>query len=485
MKKTIYIFLVLFGLVSCEKEFEAQKKVNDDQNPALTAKGGVSESKGELVILGKQLKNAYSVKNMQAAFDYYNKQFSNSIFANKAIKATHKYIKILPSTEEDLIYLENISDKKDGIFLSEYPLDYEVLQEGSDYVDINYKGIEEFKPLYATIPINSDFSAPYIVIDELYEPVDDEFDVETIALSMANWQVDLIADFGEEVTMQNVNNFINNSDLAARRRRKFTPIGVIRMHVYDTNGSEGLKLAKINTGRGFWWHTTYTNSEGVFVATKSYRGKVRIRSAWRNATATLRMTRSEMIGVQVSDHVMTLTSGNNGRRYEIFNAFGDENIWCKGAVHNATIKYFDFCMANGISAVTNANIWVWKTGSGSCSTPMLKKYPAISAMANINGWTQSGFWSSLVQHIGTDIYGSIAMVAPHLMPDQIYTKIATRGTVSPTVLQQSNRTVEQLVFHESGHFSHALKCGSWNYSKIVAAEIKNSIEHSGEPYFDG
>ena len=464
-------------LTSCEKDYDISE--NPQPNKSLAARGKIDDPKGELVILGKHLQNAYSVTTMQNAFDYYNSLYSTSPYKDRVVKATHKYIKIIPTTEDDLIRLDKIADKNNAIVLSQYPLDYEVLQEGSDYIDSTYTGKIEYKPAYTVIPIDSEFEVPYVVLDKLYEPKDEEFDVETIALAMSDWQDDLIADFGQEVTMINVTSFIDGPNVTNRLfGHKFTPSGFIRMHIYDTGGNEGLQFANLQTGRAVWWSATFTNDQGMFIATKSYRGKVRIRSTWRNFTATLRMTWYEMIGFQVSDHVMTETASNNWRVYEIFNAAEDQDIWCKGAVHNGTIKYFQYCYLNGIIPVFDANIWVWKKGDGSGSTPMLKKYPAMLTMATINGWTQSELWSSLLLHIATDVYQGIATVLPHLMPDQTYKGINQR-------YGQSNRSVEQLVFHESGHFSHALKCGSWNYSHIVAAEIKNIIDHGSEPYYDG
>ncbi len=44
--------------------------------------------------------------------------------------------------------------------------------------------------------------------------------------------------------------------------------------------------------------------------------------------------------------------------------------------------------------------------------------------------------------------------------------------------------IQQVVFHESSHFSHAKKAGAIYWSKIFASELRNSIVE-GDPYHDG
>lgn len=51
------------------------------------------------IVLGGQRTNAYSVATMDSAFAYYNNYLPNSPFQGKQVTATHKYIKILPTTD--------------------------------------------------------------------------------------------------------------------------------------------------------------------------------------------------------------------------------------------------------------------------------------------------------------------------------------------------------------------------------------------------
>ncbi len=488
MKKKIFFGLALLAMAACQTDLK--EDANSQQTTLNYTANDQGEIVGEQVVLGETRQNAYSVEIMQAAFDYYNEKYPDSPFAGRKVEATHLYVKILPSTESDLLKLEEISNNNDEFYISEYPMDQEVVQEGSDYTDPDYKGQTEFKPLYTVLPINKDLGVTTTLIEKLYEPTDEEFHVETIALAMAKWEDDLIADFGQAVTMDNVDDFIGApSDETARSNwfsslfgRKYTPKGTIKVYNYDfPTVPDPLANANINTGRGLWWVGTHTDDSGYFEASKRYRGKVRIRSAWRNAIATERMTWNEIIGIQVSDHVMTETRGNNNRTYIIMNAGEDERLWCKGAVYNGLVKYNTFCNANGILKVMNSNVWVSKTGKDA-STPMMHTYPSLLTTAATNySLTNNAVLNGIANSIETPVTTLVSIVFKHLLPDQMFNGIKTRGTLS---LKQSNKVVEQLVFHESGHFSHALKCGSSTYSLVVGAESKNTSLYS-DPYNNG
>lgn len=469
------LVLLSLAIFSCEKYED--KDVNEEIYK--------SSRKSEFVKLGKKLENAYSVSNFTEAYKIYNELTNNdsNYLRVASINATHKYIKFMPQTEDELVILDSIS-KGNNIILSEYPLDYEILEDGSAYNDPSYVGDEQFKPLYAVVPINYNINVNNQILEEVHEPTEDEFDVETIALSIANWQQDLIADFGTEVTLDNVQNFIGNNERASR---KFTPNGFVRVFVYDNGSHEGLMNAKINVGRGIWWHSTLTNSDGYFVANKSYRGKVRVRSAWRNTTATLRMSRAEMAGVDVSDHIYTLTRGNNGSTYVIFNSGDDSRLWYKGVVNNSYIRYNNYCnVTNNINKIQDSNTWVIKEGDAA-STPMMNRYPIIPVVTAINSWSLTNFWRALLINVGLSQSQTFLPASGRLMPDQIMAGLSNSpyyNNNNTLVLQQSNKVIQQKVFHETAHFSHATRIGGNSYAKIVAAELINSYEHN-DPYYNG
>ena len=474
---------------SCEKDFEnptIDSKIEQKDNTktaSIYSRTGQIQ-KGEEIILGKRLLNPYSVASMQTAFNYYNDLFqADSEFIGRTVVASHQYIKILPTTEQHLILLEDIAKNNTDIVLHKYPLDYKVIQQGSDYTDLSYGGLPEYQPMYSSIPDGYNLEIPYVVLDNLYKPNDTENDIETIALVQADWQDDLEADFGIQVKIDDIRNYLDGPRVSNRASAtKFLPVGAVQMHIYDNGTFEGLKSAKLNIGRAFWWSHTYTNDIGFYVGQEYYRGNVNIRSAWRNYTATLRMSGNEISGIDISDHIMTMNAGNIYTNYLIFNMHSDNRLWYKGTIHNGLHKYLQYTVANGITPVTGANIWVWKTGNGAASTPMFHKMNTIPLLSQYSGMSPNGFFNTFYHNVirGTFL-SNVALLLPHLMPDQIYTSLDTRGT---NIVPQSNRAIEQLVFHESAHFSHALQCGAANYSRVVSAEMINTLDYSN-PYYNG
>lgn len=432
------------------------------------------------IILGKQLVNPYSVKNMQNAFNYYNLVVPNSRFAGRVIASTHKYIRIMPNTLTHLSELDFLDKSNLPIdpVMQDYPLDYEIVQEGDYYIEPRSSS-DLYHPVYALIPNGYIFKSniPYVTIDEIYEPTEEEYDVETTSLFFANWTNDLAAD-GIMLTSASLSSYLIAQSIDTTRRvRKYLPAGKIQVQNSDTNAYEPLMKAKISTGRGIFWRYTCTDNNGYFEAAKKYRGEVRIRAKWRGTTATIRKTWNEWLGIQVSDHLMTINKNSNNPTKQIpFSTSVDEGyLWFKGTVHNGFRKYNDYCATNGISSpVTEANVWISAKGEVVASTPMLYKYPYLGTMATIAGIGESNLWDFLIVGLTTPTFG---LLPAHLRPDNIYKGLRNLSDGNTVALHQ-------IIFHESGHYSHAAKAGSWFWANLFASEMSNNILR-GDSYCNG
>ncbi|MBW2960332.1 hypothetical protein [Mesonia aestuariivivens] len=216
---------------------------------------------------------------MQAAFDYYNLYVSDSPFKIKRVVATHYYIQILPQ-EKELVLLGSLdkSDLENIPVLHDFPLDYEVLQEGDYYVEPTSED-DLYHPIFTVIPVDYQLpqSLPYEVIDPVYYPEDEEeYDVETVALFFAGWEEDLRAD-EIELTKETLPRYLNESRQQQQAARlfgkRYTPKGRIRVENTNTNMPEDLMKVKVSTGRGIWWRYTYTDNSGNFTASKNIEAK--------------------------------------------------------------------------------------------------------------------------------------------------------------------------------------------------------------------
>lgn len=494
MKKIFCLLFTTILITSCNKD-EILERSGKPEISSVSGRTNENDKpdKHMQIVLGQKLINPYTVTNMQSAFNYYNSVVTNSPFVNRTVQATHYYIKINPENLTQLEMLDELdnSDDENAPILHDYPLDYEILEEG-DYYIMPRNENDFYHSAYTLIPVDYQFpsTVPYVILDEIYEPTEEEFDVETVSLFFAGWDEDLEAD-EIAVDEHTLPEYLNNALLEQGRLfgKRYTPNGTVRVQNTDNNNMDELQKAKITIGRNVFWRSTYTDDSGFFNAPKKYRGKVRIRAKWRGQTATIRKTWNEIAGLWVSDHLMTITRGGNSRTKDIMHSephqgvFGIDlvggHLWFKGTIHNGLRKYVDYSNTNGISITVNtANVWAWADGKNS-SAPMLHKFQNLPLMASIANIGQATFWSVL-----TNVYSGIgiALVPPHLRPDLIF------GDLNDKKIDRDSRTntvrIHQLVFHESSHFSHALKAGGSFWAQVFASEQSNYIQYD-DSYYDG
>lgn len=451
----------------------------------------LESSDQDRIYIGEKLENPYSLSNMQKAFDTYNSLNKNSNFAAKgALKATHRYIRINPSDENHLLLLNELDGAAAGsIVLHDFPLDHEITGEG-DYFVNPVDETDLYHPVYTVIPVSYVMpkDLPYTVLEEVYQPTEAEYEVETLSLNSAGWEneegcrgSEVVCTAPEMVPSEKPEGpQVKTGDGQTEARlfgRRYRPSGYVRVQNTDNYTWEPLKRAKISIGRGIWWRYTHTDNNGHFVSPKKYRGKVRIRAKWRSNIATIRKSWNEMLGIQVSDHLMTITRSSNNRTKNIY--FGDDRLWYKGTVHNGLVKYNDFAAANGINKpISGANVWVWKNGDGSAATPMFNRHRHLSSISSIAGIGQSQAWDVIINSIASFV---INLLPQRLQPDMLFTGLKDKNRTQNRV---STDEIEQVVFHESAHYSHSAQAGTWFWAKLVASEISNSIAH-GDPYVDG
>jgi hypothetical protein len=120
---------MIFGLFSCQKDeltFETETQIETNQNV---------EPK-EIIVLGNKLENPYSVENMKRAYESLK---SSGILKSATtdtfdIETNTLYIRFLPKDSADLRLLWADTT----IELFDYPMDYEITEEGFYYHALKY-----------------------------------------------------------------------------------------------------------------------------------------------------------------------------------------------------------------------------------------------------------------------------------------------------------------------------------------------------------
>lgn len=453
---------------------------------------------------------------MRETINFLNNEVAESPTRDLTIIPTHYYIQINPQGEPDLQFLDELdkSDAVDAPVLHEYPLNYSIEQEGDYYRVVTDEEDRWNHPVYTVIPVNYQFASnlDYEILAELYEPTNDQYFLEIVSMFRAGWYDDLSAEFDEEITAVDLDDliyYLNNPEevsaddeeetqqkflrklkrwirRAFTKPAKYTPQGIINIENTNTNPTalQPFMNAKISIGRNFFWESTYTNANGAFAAPKSYRGEVRIRSKFRSQAATIRKSINEILGVGISDHLMTITRGKNNVTKNVFYN-SRPHLWVKATTHNGIALYNNFCVANGISeTVRNANVWAWSNG-GASAAPMLYTYPQLATMSQYANIGQADFWQNLVANrVGL----AIKLVRSDLRPDVILRGLEDRP-IGPNNNITSTIRIHQLVNHEFGHFSHAKKVNAlyWarNFSATVGNTITSLVNGGSDPYRDG
>lgn len=142
MKKLFYIFaLVAFTLTSCERD-EVENNLQDPEDSRVSTDVDNINRTTQPIILGEQLKNPYSVENMQIALDsllankeslYGSMRAPSTTFDEFEISATDLYIRYLPKDSVEYHTLMNDTT----LTLFDFPLDYELKQVGEYKAKMN------------------------------------------------------------------------------------------------------------------------------------------------------------------------------------------------------------------------------------------------------------------------------------------------------------------------------------------------------------
>ena len=246
----------------------------------------VFEGEGEedQMILGNRLTNPFTVENMKLAVASLKRSDPRAFdFLPDSISPTHYYVRFLPQTQQHLDLL--FSDS--SIALTDFPLDCEILQEGSFYHDPSLPQ-NEFTYLYSAVP--ADFKFPdgigverlaNLFIPSSIHPILDksgrsEIDktvdaIEDEAFVIAGMETETSADIGN-----------------ARQKSKWTPAGKVTVWDDRLNKFIPLKGVKIQARRWFEVKQAITDDNGFYTMSGSFRGEANYRLLFERSKFDIR-----------------------------------------------------------------------------------------------------------------------------------------------------------------------------------------------------
>ena len=234
LTRVIPVVAIILGMTACQKDSEVQS-LSPDENE-FTEVDYQSVTK-----LGEPIKNAYSVKNMQAALDAIISENAGSRIAGLEeinIRTTHLYVKFAPESKEEL----NLLSMDTSLILYEIPLLNEIEEEGMYYHDPE---VPLDKPTYQYTVVRVDQVLPnvaYEILDECYIPEEDEeLALDPASRELENDAANLLID--EALTIAGYiieEQSLTESASRTLRKTQWTPKG--RITVMDDQFASGTNI---------------------------------------------------------------------------------------------------------------------------------------------------------------------------------------------------------------------------------------------------
>lgn len=247
-EKSIYsaLLVAIIAFNSCSKFDENLNSGLCTENRLVTetAENEQAYREGEL-ILGKHLKNPYTVENMAQAARHLLSEGLSQLDPAK-IRASHYYVKFMPADSSQFVALEN--DRK--LTLYPYPLDYEIIQRGNHYRDpATPRG--GFAYQYAAVKVDYPFNPkiPYEIISPLYIPEEDPFLKNTVNEDYLDHLLDRAY-----VQTENYDDTIKVDKGKSEKKHPYNPAGKIQ--IFDTRLNQLIGLEGVDM-RARRWFTTY------------------------------------------------------------------------------------------------------------------------------------------------------------------------------------------------------------------------------------
>mgnify|MGYP006079138509 CR=1 FL=1 len=321
----------------------------------------------EMIVLGKQLENPYSIENMQEAYN--NLKGNGQTESGGNLTPTHLYIRYLPADEDELQILLGDEDLE----LFDYPLDYEMEEGGISYHDPNLPD-SAITWQYTAVEIGYSFAnVEYEIIDSLVIP--EFYDEESFTPVFLNQL--------EEEAFKITGNL--KEGMFTSRSGKWTPSGTIRIHddiIAISNPSNSLiplKGVKVRARSWFKIKTVYTELDGSF-QTDQFRWDVYYSIKWETTEYLIR--NGELLQAyyngpkQTGDWNLNITNGGHkslrfGTIHRAAHRYYYEDIGGlkrPGTVIKLMYKYKHSLNSYPGIYVFNAKLWKGETGAAGVAT---------------------------------------------------------------------------------------------------------------------
>lgn len=468
MKRYFHIIEFLLSLslfVGCEKEdininHVSPKTYNEEiaEDIKLTDIGCLTDN----VIIGKKLENPYSLHNMKKACDdLFPATKGETALSDTLIVPNYLYVRFLPADSTDVNKLLESEYE-----LYNYPLDYEIIGDPSDYYDSN---VEEGKITwqYTAIPIGSELpDVECEVLDVCYIPT------ETNNYSQIVREIEdrAFINTGNGGTSGSSNG--TGSSGSTSGGSSGTPSNMLRgtIKVLDTSlGYQGVKGIKVRARVFLKIRTDYTDENGNYAITNDFNLSPRYELRFENKYG---FKEGYGIGCLVLPATYNM---QNSRNVEIKQE-DSHKWWSLATVNNAAYDWFKFCEDNNITKPAgDLRIWLMKVAEGA-STLMLHH--------GLFNYTNASKIMDYIALTSSNPYVLLADVALKALIQLIGPDITLCGIESVT----ESKEIYDTICHELAHATHFQKLGNNDMNRCAwwCNVFNYELEYISDPgYGDG
>lgn len=447
MKKTrIYITIAIALIagaalfVACTREDSANKPFSKSEtNP---------DDENECFWLGDQLENAYSVTNMQKAYDTLR---ANGMTDIVDVHCTHLYVKFYPETPDE--YHKLISDTTLDLF--DFPLDYEIIETGAL---CNKPG--NYNELYTVVPVNYGFpNVRYDILEYCFIPDENATEAEEkVEMQSMILTGNLTPD--DTVTTQ------PNPDNPDKRwfswilPPKQHPSGNFTVRNTENGAKDPLVNTRVVTFRLVKIAHTNTNANGDYYMSKTFRWPCMYAISFRNSNSFT------IWGNTTLAPAFYYMGRRNHRGYNTTIGSGSVAFpWA--TVNNAACKYIKDIVPyeNVTRPPYDLRFWVLPqigsfTGNAVMANQMKPMYaPIFTTLSTFNGTFTGKLFTASMYQILPDVV--------ILKRDEDYFSNYSPSYRNPTKYYYSN------TFHELSHTTHYSQVGFPYWQNYVNAIISN------------
>lgn len=307
------------------------------------------------IVIGKKLRNPYSIEVMKEACDLmYPPTRGEPPVSDSLIVPNIKYVRFLPTDSTEYRILSN-----SGYELFNYPLDYDILGDPSDYHDPNLPP-EQITWQYTVMPIEDPLpisNAEVLELGFLPDPTDNSNDL---------YDLEGIENTANSLVLEEFTNGLRDGYGGGSSASNNSSSNAPRIAVFDhySQSTKGVKGIKVRARHFLKIRTAYTDSLGYYSINLDGIGSYHPRYELRFEN---KYGFKIGYGVQL---IMPITANMEDQNRVTYIYSANYKFWASCIINNAAYDWYKRCEKEGMPTPPN-DLYIWAMEmAGGAACPM-------------------------------------------------------------------------------------------------------------------